>query len=74
MEKSEFTEEQILHGLPLVEQEAGVSSVLPGGSANAHQTKRAIASRCCAAGLRHSAGSEQHWNGRMGYRRGVKLD
>ena len=40
MEKSEFTEEQILHGLPLVEQEAGVSSVLPGGSANAHQTKR----------------------------------
>ncbi len=26
----------------------------------------AIASRCCAAGLRHSAGSEQHWNGRMG--------
>ncbi len=40
MEKSEFTEEQILHGLPLVEQEAGVSSVLPGGFANAPQTKR----------------------------------
>jgi hypothetical protein len=66
MEESEFTEEQIIYGLPRVEQEASVSSVLTGGSATAHENQTPQAHRgavCQASGTRR-AGPTLQWSNR----------